>query len=301
MAYYSGSANNMAAVRSALTAACTSEGWTWDAGEEVLYKGSIFVQLQLSGEYLRLLGRTGLTTGDAPHVVQMGPFTSYSGAPLPALSWPVSYELFVFDAEVYCIINYNVDVYQWCAFGQSTVANLPGTGMWLGATGNNAKTVYHYGLGMSHNISYGSNVFCPVLFGRGSSGNAGGTESLVHSGLDQQGWWSSTTENGPHVGSLATLRPLLGCLPNEWNSEAILLPLRGYKLRFEHRISLVADLAHARYTRIDNYSPGQILTIGSDRWKVFPWYRKNTIERDASNWRTNHSGTYGWAIRYEGP
>jgi len=305
MAYYSGTANDMTAVRSALVAACTSEGWTWNAGEEVLHKDTMFVRLQLSGEYLRLLGRTGLTTGDAPHVVQMGPFTGYSGTPLPALDWPVGYELFVFEAEVYCIINYNVDVYQWCAFGQSTVDNLPGSGMWLGASGNKAATGYSYGISISPaggGSSYSTNVFCPALFWRSGGGTAAGhaTESLVYSDLDTHGWWWGTTYNCSNIG-VDALKPLVNILPNDWNSEAILLPIRAYKARFENRISLIADLDHARYTRLDHYTPGQVITIGSDRWKIFPWYRKNITGRDGFSWRGNHTGTLGWAIRYEGP
>lgn len=51
----------------------------------------------------------------------------------PAFTWPVNYEVFVFDQEVYLVINYSVDVYQWLAFGKSSIA-LPGTGCWFAGT-----------------------------------------------------------------------------------------------------------------------------------------------------------------------
>ena len=60
------------------------------------------------------------------------------------------------------------------------------------------------------------------------------------------------------------------------------------------------DLAHCRFLRIDNYQPGDIIPLGPDRWKVAPWYRKNTAQRDGGS-NIQHTGTFGWAIRYDGP
>lgn len=88
--------------------------------------------------------------------------------------------------------------------------------------------------------------------------------------------------------------------PNSWNSEATLLPIRAWKARPSSKISMTADLEFARHIRIDNLSPGDILTIGSDQWKVFPWYRKD-VSAHNGGYFVNHTGTFGWAIRYEGP
>ena len=101
---------------------------------------------------------------------------------------------------------------------------------------------------------------------------------------------------------MSPVNPLVSLLPNGWNSEAVLIPIRAYKQRFESKISITADLVHARYTRVDNYAPGEIIAIGGQRWKIFPWYRKDSTARQGTGgWRGAHSGTLGWAIRYEGP
>lgn len=304
MAYYSGSAADMAAVRSALVAACVAEDWSWDSGTDMLSKGVVYLRLQLASGFLRLTGRTSSSAGDAPHSVQMGPFTGWASNPLPDLIWPASYEIFVFEHEVYCVINYSVDCYQWCAFGLSSVGGLPGTGMWLGASAPGAYTGYREGLyiNAAHGGgSYGHAVVCPALFWRGGYGVGYSTESLVHSDLDSNGWWWDTAYMGDPLG-VRPLNPLVSILPNAWNSETVLLPIRAYKRRPESKISLTADLEHARYTRVDNYVPGEVITIGSDRWKVFPWYRKNAAARQGTGgYRGAHSGTLGWAIRYEGP
>ena len=86
MAYYSGVANDMAAVRQALIDACVGEGWLWSSSNEVLHKGVAFVRLTLSGNFLRIIGRTSLTAGDAPSNVHVGPFT-VRGA--DAMTFPV--------------------------------------------------------------------------------------------------------------------------------------------------------------------------------------------------------------------
>lgn len=293
MAFYSGSANDMAAVRTALVAACVAEGWTWNGGTEVLSKGVMFVRLQIVGGYLTLLGRTSAGAGDAPSIVRMGQFQT-------AITWPVEYTFFVFDAEVYCVIRFGIDFYLWCAFGQSTVAGLPGTGMWVAASvhalsNNNPAITPIDGAGAA--LSYG----CPAIFWRTyASGVVNANDHWVHSDLDGQGWWSGQSAAAETVGIRPAV-PLIGVLPNRWNSEAVLLPIRAYKVRPSNRLSLTVDLEHARYTRVDNYSPGEVIQIGGDRWMVLPFYRKNSAARNGSSQPATHTGTLGWAIRYEGP
>ncbi|EPL63734.1 hypothetical protein B382_04615 [Stutzerimonas stutzeri B1SMN1] len=293
MAYYSGSAVDMAAVRTALVNACTAEGWSWDGGNEVLSKGSIYVRLRVVSGYLELLGRTAAVSGDAPSVVRIGQLAA------TPVTYPAAYEIFVFDTEVYLVINYSVDYYQWCAFGISNVEGLPGTGMWLGATleANNPT-------GISITNSDGnetSNTVTPALFWatRIQLGSRN-RNCYVNSGLDSEGWNLTLAGSNIQIG-VSHLVPLIALLPNSWNSEAVLLPIRCYKPRPSSKISLIADLEHARYTRVDNYLPGQVIVIGDDRWKVFPWYLKNTAGRNGGNGGISHTGTFGWAIRYEGP
>lgn len=296
MTYYSGSANDMAAVRSALVAACVAEGWAWNSSTEVLSKGVLFLRLQVVSGYLRLLARTSAAAGDMNHIVQVGPFTGRGTHPLPVMTYPLGYELFLFEQEVYCIINYAIDCYQWYAFGKSTIEGLPGSGMWVGATAAGTLTGYGNGIGIHPLGGFSSSNLnvCPALFW---STSGPPEESRVHSDLDGQGWWMAQTNTAPSVG-IVDQAPLVSILPNSWNSEAVLLPIRGYKARASSKITLVADLENSRYVRVDNYSPGQRIVLGSDHWKVYPWFRKNSAVRDGG---FDHSGTLGWAIRYEGP
>lgn len=297
MAYFSGSAVTMAGVRAALIDACTANGWAWDAGSDMLSKGSLFLRLQVVSDYLVLLGRTSSGGGDAPNAVRIGQLGS------TPTTWPVAYEVFVFDDEVFMVINYSVDYYQWCMFGRSKVAGLPGTGMFVSASLSHQSGSNGVQIATNSGGAGGLNKACPAAFwatsGSFSATWRGHYNSWVHSDIDGQGWLlSQAIADGP-IGA-AAMSPLVALLPNNWNSEAVLLPLRAWKTRVSSKVSLVLELEHARVTRVDFYAPGQVIELGLDRWKVLPWYRKSTTERNGTT-TGDHTGTLGWAIRYEGP
>lgn len=296
MAYYSGSANDMDAVRAALVAACTAEGWVWDSSTEMLSKEDLFARLQIVGGYLELLGRTSASTGSAPNVVRMGQLGS------TALTWPVSYDVFVFETEVFMVINYSVDYYQFCGFGKSTVLDLPGSGMWIMATLSHTNAASGIYIGTATGGNAGINAATPVPFWTTAAGSTlyrAHRNYWIHSNIDGQGWWLAQTLDGAPVG-VSAAAPLVALLPNSWNSEAVLLPIRGWKVRASSKNSLTADILNARWTRNDNYEPGQVIDIGADRWKIFPGYRKDAANRNGSQ-GADHTGTLAWAIRYEGP
>lgn len=294
MAYYSGVANDMAAVRQALIDACVGEGWVWNSANDVLHKNSVYIRLTLISGRLQILGRTSLTAGDAPGVVQVGTF-KVSGS--NAMAFPVSYDLFVFSNEVYCVLNYGVEFYQWLAFGKSII-DLPGSGCWFAATGYGGGSNYPSGVSIHPSGQLLINQITPGIFwGDGNSA----FNYFIHSNLDGGEWSGSaiSANQSPRSAAVA-LQPLIEIQPNSWNSEAVLLPVRAFKKRLEGKVSLIADLENIRITRCDNYQEGQIITIGDQRWKIYPCYRKNAVVRNGGA-GLNHSGTFAHAIRYEGP
>lgn len=313
MTYSSGSAVDISAIRSALIGACTAEGWAWNSSTEMLSKGVLFIRLQaVSGELLAL-GRTTAGAGDAPGVVKIGRLFNRAGYPTYELTYPAAYEVFVFTDpdEVYLVVNYDVDRYQWLAFGQSSVQGLPGTGMWLGASsasetpwaaavmaGPFALDPGYGGLdSSSFRLTSGALSFNSVP----SAAGAATRNFWLNSNLDGQGWWLSQSLTAAPIG-VRSVAPLLSLLPSSWNSESVLLPIRAYKIRPSSKVSLIGDLENARYMRIDNYAPGEVFNLGAERWKALPWHQKNATPagRSGGNGLT-HTGTLGWAIRYEGP
>ncbi|WP_339844286.1 hypothetical protein [uncultured Halopseudomonas sp.] len=308
MAYYNGSANSLTALRTALVDTCLLEGWSWDSTAEVLSKGVMFLRVTVDASNIWLLGRTSSAAGDAPGWVRIGRVFSRSGYPTYEITFPASYEIFVFEQEVYMVVNYDVDRYQWCAFGKSTVGGLAGTGMWVGAslaattvgTQGSSKTgpIYMFATG-GGDAGNNAQVAPALCWGYNNAYNTA-ENWWLHSDLDGQGWFRSNDGSRYDWIGVGPAAPLISNLPNRWNDESVLLPIRAYKARPEYYLSLVGDFAHCRYVRIDNYDPGQVITIGDESWKVFPWFRKNASARNGGN-QVDHTGTFGWAIRYEGP
>lgn len=317
MAYLTGSAADMAAVQTALVNACTSNGWsagTDGAGKTVIYQddaslaNGIFVRLQTDtddqgSEALNLLGRTGLDTGDAPSEVDMKSIKYVN------ISFPVTYHAFVFLTEVYFVINYDGDKYQWCAFGQSRQPGLPGTGNWVAAScggyhssESRSDNPPDQGLHMVSNgdssSSYSDETTSAALFwNHVEAYNIDLQNCWLHNAIEPGYPWAlRLSDNFGPIPGIKYLTELLDAQPNQFSGEGILMPVRAYKQRPESKVSQVAELEYVRHIRIDNYAPEQVITLGTDEWMVFPWYRKDITNRNGGI-EIDHSGTFGWAIK----
>lgn len=308
MAYYSGTASSLADLRTALLTHAQADGWTLTG--DVLSKAGVYFQITVDANNIKCLGcESAALANPAPGVVMMGKVYGRSGYPTRLISFPCNYEVFGFAQELYLVVNYDVDTYQWMAFGKSSVPGLPGQGGWCGSV---------VGSAWAGDFDGGTSFSTDLISIAPDSGGAGGLtytsgalfwstlhthrparNAWVNHGLDGSGW-AYDTENPPTPIGIRWLSPLMAIQPTAWNSESVLLPLRAYVERPSYKSSLVADLANARHVRIDNLSPGDILTLGPDKWKVFPWYRKDSSARNGGT-NVNHTGTFGWAIRYEGP
>lgn len=299
MPYQTGVANNMVALQSAFINACISNGWTLSGA--VLHKGSVYIEVSIvavsGAEYLSLQGGTGVSGGNVlsgasgAHVRLGRPSTA-----VPDLNWPVTYEVFigVDPDEVYLIVNYDVDRYQYMAFGQSTIPDLPGSGCWYSAS---LATFVNNAAGYASCSTFGGGAgSLPTLapFWRSLSAISN-FNSCIHHGLDGATWSTATTL----INAGEAVRPLSNALPSAWNSESILLPFHAWMERGSNKLSMVADLQHSRHVRIDNHTPGDIVSIGYESWKIYPFHKKSTVQRDGAT-AVDHTGTLGWAIRYDG-
>jgi hypothetical protein len=313
MAYVTGTATSLANLQSALFAGCTANGWTQDGN--VLYKGSCQVIIDISGNLLRIEGGTGRTTGA---ITGGAGYKPAIGAPANAsnavfnFSFPVTYELYVFanPDEVFLIVNTSVVQYQVMAFGMSDVVGLPGNGTWFWAT--IPPTIAAVTTPVSCYASYGAigtisnSQAYPILL---DQLNASAKHGSIHHNYDGVGWSQAGSGLGSTwgtTGSISWLRfadPLLGRQPSALNEGAVLVPMDVWAGRPTNNISLALRLRNCRALRIDNHDPGQIITYGPDKWKVYPWFRKNSAVRDGvlGTPGSDHTGTMGWAVKYEGP
>ncbi len=309
--YITNTANNLEALRSALFDACVSAGWTLSG--DIIWRGNVFVRIIVNGIYLECWPGTGKDgsnniVGMPAYPVRMGRLVANTATDF---NFPLTYHIHIpgDGDEVYMVVNYNVDQYQYIAFGQSTVQSVPGTGAWCSASATALWQSAYISLTNLGGTSYNT---CPGLFfandaftggnGAESTGRYPG-QSLIHHGLDARGWSGGYYQNNLAIG-LGPVAALHSVLPNAWNSESNLLPIQVWIPRTSgNKLSLVADIQHARYMRIDNHTPGEIITLGEDRWKVYPWWKKVTTSRNGNNGSSTGAegtGTMGWAIRYDG-
>ena len=325
MAYYTGSAANLTAVLSALTTACETEGWTWSGGVLSKADPGIFVRLAITpaqGSYtiLRAWGRSAIGGGEMgvtgyEYVSMCVPIKSVE------VTYPVTYHAFVFADEVFFIINYS-DKYQWLAFGQSNQGGLGGTGNWVAATYGYLPYTYNtwryptggVDIGLPVSLPSSGDLWCCPAFGWSIYGkapySAGGNYQHAHvnvwvdAGFDATDyyypWTNSVALEGTNsnITGIGYQTELLATQPNAFNNEGVLLPIKVIKKRPESKFSQVLQVQNARHIRVDNYAPGEIIQLGTDYWMIFPWYCKNTAERNGGK-ALGHSGTFGWAIKYE--
>lgn len=321
MAYYDGSANSFADLRTALFNACIANGWTLT--NDVLSKGTAFVKLTISaadtgdtGIGIIMQGGTGYSAGA---LVDPSPITPRLGAPsqdISLVTWPMTYFIHIFGSpdEVFMVVRYNVDYYLWLSFGVSNVAGLGSSGLWLSAVsrrkrGNNGPAINITptsggSIGSDHpNPIFGASTGA-MFWNTSTNFDVGSYQDTICSGLDGVLWPSRLNgQSEMSVGSFQAVQPAsphIARSPSPWNGEAILVPIHGYVGRASNKISLVVDVRNARYVRVDNYAPGQIIQLGSDKWIIYPFYRKNSAVRNGGA-GIDHTGTFGWAIRYDGP
>ena len=324
MAYYTGSAANLTAVLTGLTAACEAEGWTWSGGILSKADPGIFVRLAITpaqGDYtiLRAWGRSAVDSGE------MGlTGNEYVSMCLPIkgvdVSYPVTYHAFVFSSEVFFIINYS-DKFQWLAFGQSDQGGLGGTGNWVAATCGYLPYPYSSWIYPTKGVDMviPSTVFtnglavCPAIgwnhLGNGGYDSGNNTRQFyvntwINDGLDATDAfypWTNSVVTGvtcSNITGIGYISELLNTQPNNFNNEGVMLPIKVFKKRAESKFSQILQVQNARHIRVDNYASTEVISLGTDQWMIFPWYCKNTATRDGGP-DISHTGTFGWAIKYE--
>ncbi|MEO1819268.1 hypothetical protein [Pseudomonas sp.] len=323
MAYVNGSAASWGDLLSALVSACTDEGWAWNDG--ILSKGTAFVKLWVrspetlsEGEGILLQGGTGqaaaVLTDPSPQMPRLG----CPSRLLNQVVWPVDYYVHIHSDpdEVYFVVRYSVDYYLWCAFGVSTL-DLPGSGLWLSAISRRLRGPNNAGIRISALGGGGtrgtddtsdSQTSAGLLWngngsGSGGSQSADSQNNAVCTGFDGNLWpWPSANSNSHSlINTIHANVPLSPLLVRSvgWNQQAALLPIQPVLVRAESKVSKVADLAHARYVRVDNLEAGQIIAMGGEQWRVYPFYRRVPGVTSVTN--EAHTGAFGMAIRYDGP
>ena len=288
MAYYNGTVANLSGLLAALTTACVTDGWTY-AGGELTKHGCIFpISVDTySSPYTRLrMQIKSPTTSNSSSLASIREMSTVS------ISYPAEYHIFSFDREVYCILNIAPGEYAWLAVGCSSIS-VTGSGAFLaGSCGSATKTTLEYNN--------------PMFFRSGSTNTSQISSSFFHTGFSYPlEFYPGTSNISLPLGAFGWYESTYGIgttQPNNFSGESILTPLQIWAQFSASNHCLVFVSDHARYLRIDNYEDEQIITYGADKWMIFPFMKRNSASRSNVNpYHEKSSGTFGWAIRYEGP
>lgn len=314
MSHYNGVVNSFLDLRTAIFNACVANGWTLNG--DILTKSSSAVQIKYNASSTAAMGlglvfqggsgfSSGALVGPSPITPRLGPPAQVANQPI----WPMEYDIHIFNDpdEVFIVARFDVDRYFWAAFGVSTIS-LPNNGLWLSAISRCGGGPSSSSPGITIDATNGGNVnaissSAGAIFWntRASNTSANYNSDTINVGIDGTAWaGSASASNVNGFNAIIGVAPRMARQPNNWNSEGILMRIQGLFIRASNKLSIVCDLVNARYVRIDNYAPGQIVTLGADRWRIYPFHRKNNASRDGGN-NVDHTGTFGWAIRYDGP
>lgn len=301
MAYYTGQCSNYQHLADILVEKCQVHGWVWQDG--ILSKDNLFVKPTISQKDSHNAGGiiiTGGTGKTGATLINPSAHTPRLGNPSYAVNdgqfFPAKYHCFIFDNEVYLLLAMG-DFYYHLAFGKSALIDSDiANGLWLSATALAHSLGHTNGISISTRDGGGggwTNLISPAPFWCRVESFEGQNTSIICHGLDGALWSFGANS------AFCAFEPLIERLPTQNFSDSVLLPYNIYAYRPESKLSLVAQFHNARCVRVDNYESEQILTLGHERWMVFPFYKKNLSQRDGGMW-LEHSGTFGWAIRYEG-
>lgn len=284
MAYYTGQASNFDDLLSALVTSCQTQGWVYSAG--ILSKNNVYFKLsshETDGIYLSASDTVNSSELVDSEVVRLGRYGAFNTQP----TFPMDWELHIHSEpdEVYFLTKFSINKYYYLAFGVDV-------GFWLAACCG-SHVGYHEGNGASissnsQDLSNGRTQNCGFFWG-----NNGIRPELRNSAYFSNGQWR-------YPQASKSIDNLLSILPNQFNQESILLPVQVYEEVASNKSRFIHNFEHVRLLRIDNYEPEQIITLGHERWKIYPFYQKNSAQRQGGG-GIQHSGTFGWAIRYDGP
>lgn len=307
MAYQTGTVTSTSDLASVITNFAVANGWTLNSG--VLNKGNAYIRLQvISTSELRIdAARNG---NFSP------PDISPNYSRIFNTTWPsmATYHIVAFDNPdtVWCTINFDVIKFQHIGFGMIEKYGTWNGGQWFHAQHTN---VSQDDLVTSF-VDGGVHLYSPIatecaLFW-GSSMNAATVyydngPSKIECDLRGYVWEPPPSQIGVQIYMPQIVGPIHKTNPNVFNGQTVLTPFTPFLKGADGYFMPIGRIGHLRWVKLQNYDPGDVITIGPEKWKVFPWYVKDTTKPDGE-FRPNYSPSYppstgimGVAVKYDGP
>lgn len=317
MAFQTGSFSSAADLIATIKTFASANGWL--VSGDVIYRGSVYTALtieavtdDMTSERIRVQGGTGesagvLTGASSGSAYCLGGIYTGTSSTFD-FAFPATYYLFNYASPdtIICIARSNEGLYfNWLTFGVLTKYGSYTGGEFFGAThGRPGKLARPSMQPKWHaNNSTGRGTMAPFWDMTETAYYLPNT--YVRSDLGAEAWIG---ENGPGntVDVNLCAYSLITRTPNAWNGQAAMAPFWVRAKRPDGFYSLLGLFEHARNIRVTNYEATDIITLGSDRYMTFPFFRKSVVYPDGALYTGGTSGLYvsgtlGWAIAYDGP
>lgn len=309
MAYLSVDVNSATDLKAAIESFAQTNGWTLSSG--VLSKNGCYVSISVAAvNDLRIVG------------AKNGNFSGFDQSYTKRIhisTWPsrATVHLFGFSNPdtIWMTMNYDVVKFHHMGFG-----NLIKYGNWGGGQWNHGQhTMYAE--------SIDTKCFATLGLSGRTGYRAGACTGFFADCVDSDGWDSGYIENTPtHLEcdirgriweppyadngndkfwTFRFLTPIHYKNPNVFNSQTLLSPFQIWLRASDGFLQCLGHVDHIRWVKLTNYNPGDVITLGSDQWKLFPWCVHDV------NWPDGHSVSYseqwsstgvlGCAVKYDGP
>ena len=336
MPYQTGTVASFAALKTEIMSFLVANSWTQET--DIIKRNGVFAKITTgthasdSDNYIRLEG--GKKSDGSGNLIAKhdgpGPWNNNSGEMTAsfgllsanAMVFPITYYFHLATTpvdEFWCVIQFNGDRCQRMGFGNiNKSAPFTGGGFYSSSTveiNSSNQNLYNWSSnnllsnpGMGNNAGTSSrNALELIPFHGGDAVNANVfAGSVVHAEVGGGEWYSS------HIVTSAPPYPLteymimthkeMGSLQKVSESTVNGMPnLIPFNLRvrgYDNNLQPIGSLENIRFSQIALLNFGQVESDGTDSWKFYPIYKKDA---SAPNGGLNHTGTMGFAVRYDGP
>jgi hypothetical protein len=148
-------------------------------------------------------------------------------------------------------------------------------------------------------VSWNSVQHACFEYNRGSVGFSGSIRVDIPADSRTNAWANTTgypfynglayaiSDQPSGLGALTTLAYNRNQAP--FSGNVLLAPIQNYVLRVGGLYSPIGTFPNVRYLRMDRFSPGEEITIGTDTWKIFPFVRQGVSVASATPYSAQHA------------
>lgn len=317
MPYETGTTTSFSDLRTRIHIFLQANGWTLTGN--VIHRGNVYAKLRAYAADLLVDGGQGESGGELTAKTPEDFGRLLAACWGTDISFPCTYHFFVHtNPDLFlCVINYATLNVQWLTFGELAKFGTWNGGQYFGASYCMTATGEGFWEKRFHNYycrEYNTNTGLtrPLGIGYFWAARADDTASTYPSNMNMvcdidgsPGDWIDNhgKQPGPRFNGSFFARDTIVNSPNSFNSQTILMPVHVYASRPDAFCSLIGHTEHTRYCNVKHHDIGDILTLGAEKWMVFPHHKKsNDALNDSSQYKNNgETGLLGFAVRYDGP